>query len=67
MATKKKDSNNPFAGKTVADLEKALNSLEAEYQQSLAKGKLSSDLTPSLRRQRAQLLTALNQANKSEK
>jgi hypothetical protein len=61
--TKKTKNNNPYAGKTKSDLVKSLGKLESEYQHSLAKGKLAADTTPDLRKQRARLLTALNQTN----
>ncbi len=61
--TKVKQTKNPFNGKTRSELVKELEKLEMEYQQSLAKGKMASQFTPELRKQRARLLTALNQTN----
>tara|TARA_B100000678_G_C17918455_1_gene386296 strand:+ start:380 stop:589 length:210 start_codon:yes stop_codon:yes gene_type:complete len=66
MATKEtKKTNNPYAGKSVSDLQKEYQKLNSEYEQSLSKGKMTSQETPVLRKKRAQLLTALNQAQSS--
>ena len=61
MAKETKKSSNPYAGKSRTELVKELTKLEAEYEQSRAKGKMAAMFTPELRRQRSQLLTALNQ------
>lgn len=63
MAKDTKQSNNPYAGKSRSELLKTLDKLEVEYQASLVKGKMAAMITPDLRRQRAQLLTALNQTS----
>ena len=56
-------NNNPYAGKSVADLKKSFDKLEKEYRDSMSKGKMTSIETANIRRERARLLTALNQAN----
>lgn len=59
----KKSSANQYAGMSIKDLQKAHTKLETEYQESRSKGKLTSLETSKIRKQRAQLLTAINQTN----